>query len=192
MKKRFVARVLIPVLEKIIAEGYSPFTAETRASAPIIPEHDEQIEALIEQSRQHKIVYDIEPPPDSSDSTISDVIERARDPETSQRIQESLFGEPLVQNPDKLLRQQYQQFNPHPPEEDKEPTPAENALNTDPDQVLDVIRQQAQGTPVEAPDSISQIMEALTPPDDLPVMQPIDPLPVNEETFSFRPFIPPP
>jgi|GEM_PF-4350563 len=87
IRKPYLARQIIPVLHQVIADGYSPYTAHTRVHVAQLVEDEERrtlIDPMIEASRTTPIIH--EPPPSSDDSTISEVIQNALDPSTSQAI----------------------------------------------------------------------------------------------------------
>lgn len=199
LKKRYIARDLIPLADKVIAEGYSAFTAETRANPALVMDEmfnnevREVIDPMWEASRRNQALMDQEPPITNYDSTISEVIDAAMEPETSQRIYTLIDGEPLPDEPTDLLM---------PPIyiDDDEPPAAKTALDFTQnipalDNLLDEIRHFAarrndEEIPLE-PKSLSEVMATMAPPPDLPEM---GRAPVEDDTapsqFSRPPRLP--
>jgi ActR/RegA family two-component response regulator len=186
--KPYIARILAPVLEDAIARGYSPYTVETQPNLAQTLENEESqqiIEPMLEASRQ--IAPLVEPPTTADDSTISEVIQQALQPEVSQKIYATMESHPLPDDETEVLQEPQPIQNNDQEEANSEPTPAEAALNatlgaTSLDALLDEIRHYAHGhlgEPHPVPNPTTTLIAAIEPPPD---HTPIYPPPYHEDT----------
>ncbi|HLA43941.1 MAG TPA: response regulator, partial [Aggregatilineales bacterium] len=90
LRKPYLARDLIPVMESVIARGFDPkaseSTRENLAQKLANQEREEQIDPLLEATRQNPSTMLTEPPVTADDSTISEMMNVALKPEVSRKI----------------------------------------------------------------------------------------------------------
>jgi ActR/RegA family two-component response regulator len=89
IKKPFLAKDLIPLIEETIQRGYDSHEIATQknlAQELEAREKEDLVDPLLEASRKHPDRDLVEPPITADDSTISEVISQALNPEVSRKI----------------------------------------------------------------------------------------------------------
>ncbi|MFP4322670.1 MAG: response regulator, partial [Anaerolineales bacterium] len=202
--KPYGARELIDHIEAIA--GQSRPLQPTQAEPPIRMEDaaaEAWINPLLDATRRNPNTMINEPPPDDDDSTISEVINAALDPDVSQRIQATLDPDPLPEDPSQVVAA-HPLSNPAPDiEEAERPSPARMVLDetggTDSlDTLLEEIRNFANGGIEKpsmlfepTPQTLQDIIARTAPPSMLESLRPpILHLPSEEDTRYAA--IPPP